>query len=679
MKGIPPADKLAELITFHSFEVESINKVGKDTVLHIDVLPNRMPDCNGHIGLAREIAAVIKKTAYLKKPHVLEGKKRTADVLRVTVEHVRDCPRYAARYMSNVTVKKSPLWMRERLVSCGIKPINNIVDAANYIMLETGQPLHIFDADKVKGAHIIVRRAKEGEKMVSLDGESYVLDNKTLVIADEEGVIAIAGVKGGKRTGVTGNTRRIILESANFSRTSIRRTSRAIGLITDASVRFSSGLDTDLVSFGIDRLAVLIRRVAGGEISSGIIDMAKKPAKSSKIMFSINDVNNLLGTAIKQKTATDILKRLEFEILKKRNNGEIVVVSPPPFRLDILNKEDVIEEIGRIWGYDNIQTAPPHGMLAGAGRDDDLFFTEELRDTFSHLGFIEQINYVFESGRLVRDLKINTNTLVVLQNPISEDAQFLRNGLLVPLLENVARNIEHTKDVLLFEIGHVFRMLQGKIDETTHCTAVMSGGAGIEGEKGNLFLEAKGFVSAIFERFGIADYWFGDLHPTDSIEWPLTPFEFYHPFRNAYVYVGRETVGTIFEVHPEVLRKLRIHGRVVAFEFCMGNILKVVEAEKEYRPISKYPSIVRDIAVLVSSKTRVYEVVNIIESAGGSLLIDSDLFDYYEGEQIEEGRKSLAFHLMFQSPNRTLTDGEVDNIMKRIIKNLEKNNEWEVR
>jgi len=382
-KKLPAPDKVAELLTFHSFEVESINKNGSDWVLDIDILPNRAHDCLSHLGIAREIAVLLKypfkETNYKEK--IKEDKKMASELIEVKVEDQKLCPRYTARVIIDVEVGPSPQWIQERLKVCGLKPISNIVDIANYVMLETGQPLHAFDADKLKGGKIIVRKAEKGEKITSLDNEKYHLDQNILVIADQKDPVCVAGIKGGIGPGVDSQTKRVILEAANFDFQAIRKASRQLKLITDASWRFEHQLDPNLTQEAIDMSAYLIQELAQGKVLKGLVDVYPKKVKPKKINLNNDQVRSLLGINISDKEISDILKRLGLD------------KTIPTKRLDINIPEDLIEEVGRVYGFAKIPSQLPSAVLVPAQKNEDLFYQNKVKDILANLGFSEVYNY----------------------------------------------------------------------------------------------------------------------------------------------------------------------------------------------------------------------------------------------------------------------------------------------
>ncbi len=615
-KKLPDSEKLADLLTMHSFEVEEVKKDGSDWILDIDVLPNRAHDCLSHNGIAREIAVLLnlnqsfKLIDYSKK--IKEDKELASKVITIKVEDRESCPRYTARAIIDLKVGPSPQWIQERLKVCGLKPISNIVDIANYVMLETGQPLHAFDTDKLGGGKIIVRKAKKGEKITSLDNDKYDLDENILVIADQNDSVCVAGIKGGIGPGVDGQTKRVILEAANFNPQIIRKASQQLKLKTDASWRFENGLDPNLTQEAIDMCAYLIQDIAQGKVLKGSVDVYPKKVKLKKINLNNDQVRNLLGVNISDKEINDILKRLGLD------------KDIPTRRIDIFIPEDLIEEIGRIYGLEKIPSQLPEAVLVPAQRSEDLIYQNKVKDILTNLGFTEVYNY-----SLVNKEELGS---IELANPVSQEQSHLRSSLIPLLNKNVKQNKKYFERVRLFEIGKVFSLDKAKVKEEKRLAGVLYP---------NDFYRIKGMVDTLFNRIGISDVWY---HDSDN---------------KAEIKVGNDLLGQ-FDKN--------------GFEINFEKLVELATEERVYTAPSKYPTMVRDIALWVNQSTKIIEVLNIINSAGGSLVRDVDLFDMYQGDN----KKSLAFHIIFQSNERTLTDKEVNQLQDKIIKALE-GQDWEVR
>ena len=670
--------KLAEALTMHFAEVEELKNEGEDSVLDVDVRPNRAGDCFSHIGVAREIAA-ITNLKFQEPIFVIQEDKllKAKDFVDVEVKDKNACPRYTARVVVNVKVGPSPKYIIDKLKLCGLRPINNIVDIANYVMLETGQPLHAFDGEKIENKKIIVRFAKKGEKIITLDGERYNLFSDILVIADAEKPIAIAGIKGGLSAEIDSKTKTIILESANFNSKIIRRGSKMIDLKTDASLRFEHGLTSDLTEFAINRAAYLIQKIAGAKITRGLIDVYSRKVLPKNIKLDLNYVKSLLGTEIPKKEIIRILKNLDFKV--KISGKKILKVQVPTKRLDVVLPEDLIEEISRIYGYQNIPVIFPIEALIPPKRNIDIFWEDLTRDTLKEAGFNETYNYSFISEKDAETLKCNKNLakgenldsrsarnkrdLIEVENPISSDFQYLRPSLVPNLLKNIERNFRNFDKIKIFELGNIFESPKA---EERILAGVMTG---------DVFYQTKGVIDLLLNRLGIKDVWYDEYRTKnekkENFWWKVK--------KVAEIKIGQERVGFLGEISPHILEKFQIKSKVIYFEIFFEKLAKLASEEQEYQPISRYPAAIRDIAVLVPQFVKVEEVLYKIKNAGGKIIYDIDLFDIYEGEELPEGKKNLAFHIIYQAKDKTLSSEEIDEIQKKIIKTLEKIPEWQVR
>jgi len=672
---LPQPQKMADLLTMHSFEVKGLEKTENDCLFDIDVLPNRAHDCLSHIGISRECAALSGAKFAMPKIKIIEDKKaKTEDLIKIEVREKELCPRYTARIIENVKIGPSPKWLKERMKSIGQNSINNIVDATNFVMFETGQPLHALDYAKIQGKKIIVRRAKKGEKITTLDGESCELDESVLVIADNSSPLALAGVKGGKKAEITGKTKTIMLESANFQIKGIRNTFRKTGIKTESSIRFEHGLDPNLTSYAIDRVAEIIQAVAGGKIAKGFVDIYPKKTLPKKLKLNLSKAEGIMGLKISQQKAIGILKSLGFEV------NASLIVTIPTVRQDVEIEEDLIEEVARIIGYNNIPAVEPM-VLVGVGRmDDDLVITNKTKAIFESLGFTEVYNLSFVGENDLEKFGLHREGFLELENPLSVDLKYLRKDLLVNLLKNVKDNAKFflgsEQGIKIFELGKVYCRMQKK-DESVKEVKMLSGiiAAKEEKTKGEKFYELKGVIDSLLNKLGISDQWYDDFQATP--EW--TEEIFWQKTSTAEIKVGNEEIGFLGEINSRILNKLNIKGTVVAFDLNFEKLLKLAEEELIYEPPSPYPAAVRDLAILVGLNDKVADVLETIQDAGGALVQDVDLFDMYEGEEIPDNKKSLAFHIIYQSYEKTLKDEEVDKIHRKIVRELEKNKDWQVR
>ena len=690
-KKLPKPEKLAEILALHSFEVEEVKRVRKDWALDIDVLPNRAPDCFSHLGITREISAILNYKLGIGEWKLTEDKNLKAkDFVSVEVKPRQACPRYTARVITDVKVGPSPKWIRDRLEVCGLRPINNVVDIANYVMLETGQPLHAFDGEKLEGQKIIIRFAKEREKIVTLDEEKYDLDEDILVIADEKSPVAIAGIKGGKLPEIDNKTKIVVLESANFNPKVIRKGSKTIDLKTDASWRFEHGIDPNLTEIGINRAAFLIQKIAKGNVAKGLIDFYPKKVLPKRIRLDFDYVKSLLGREIPKKEIINILKRLDFKITGVRPLQ--IEVEVPTFRLDISIPEDLIEEIGRIYGYQRIKATFPTVSLIPPKRNLDIFWENVIKNILKEAGLTEVYNYSFVSpeqfsifnsqfSKVVDELRSSSHfanaRVIEVENPISEKQKYLRPSLIPNLLKNVQKNQKNFREIRIFELGKIF---QAPRTEKRMLTGLITGDA---------FYQMKGVIDSLLQKIGISNIWYDEFEatPEDSNPPATLPskgrapskISIWHPKICAEIKVDHEEIGFLGEISQKILGDLEIEGKLVVFDIDFEKLQRLSSEETIYQPISRYPAAVRDIAVLVPPEVRVEEVLNKIETAAGILVRDVDLFDIYEGEELPEGKKNLAFHIIYQAKDRTLSSKEIDEIQDKIIKALEEELEWEVR
>lgn len=688
--------KLAHYLELRLFEVEQIVPYEKDYLLDISILPNRFADCAGHIGLAREIAVIEGKNFSLPKIKLSENQtKTTANFLQIEIKNKNYCSRYTARIIDGVKIKPSPKWLQKRLEICGIQPINNVVDAANYVMLETGQPLHIFDFYKLKSSHpefkkIIIRTAKRGEKIITLDNKQYNLDPEILVIADQKGPIAIAGIKGDKESGVSRSTTKIILESANFDQVVIHKGSRKLNLKTDASYRFERSLDPNQTSYAIDRLAQLIQQVAGGEIIKGYQDVYPNRPKPKHIKFQPVYANKLIGENIPVELHRGIFKNLGLKF--KKQGLTKWHIHPPSYRKDLAIEEDLIEEVARLYGYENIAPKPPAILLSFSATNEYVSWKQKIKDLLAGIGFNESLLSAFIGQKQLADFLITNNhplssVLVEIENPINSETQYLTPKPLIRYVLSGKENLTNFEQVRIFAIEKSFqksKINKYKVVEEEKLVIVLAS-RGSDGQKE--FYELKGVLDYLFESLGINSHQYKECQPASiSVNSQHTKInnkekadELFHPYRQAKVQINGSVVGVIGQIHPQIERNIKSKAPIIAGQINIAKLIGSAQAESEYRPISKYPAVLRDISLVVPSEIRISEILNKIREVEKELLCDIDLFDYFQDKDMQErGEKSIAFHLTFQSPNRTLTDQEIQDIMLKIKHHLE-NSGWKVR
>jgi len=670
VKKLPTSKKLAEILTMHFAEVEGTETKNNDSILNIDVRPNRAADCFSHLGIAREIAAITNLKLQASNLKLVEDKKlKAGDFIKVEVKDKNACLRYSAKVMTSIKVGPSPKWLKDKLAVCGLKSINNIVDAANYVMLETGQPLHAFDGEKLEEKKIIVRFAKDKEKIVTLDGQKFDLNKDILVISDEKNPVAIAGIKGGKTPEIDKKTKIVVLEAANFDSQIIRQGSKKLNLKTDASLRFEHGIDPNLTEIALNRVCCLIQKIAGGKITKDLVDVYPKKVFPKIIKLDLNYIESLLGIKIPEKEIKRILESLGLKIENQNRKLKIMNVIVPTFRLDLLIPEDLIEEIGRIYGYDRIEAVFPTSSLIPPKRNLDIFWQDMAKNALKEVGLSEVYNYSF-FGEKEKRIFGYKDELIEVENPLSQEQKYLRASLIPNLLQDIEKNFRNIKQIRIFELGKIFTLGKNENKNRGEEKNMLSGAL-----TGDMFFQAKGIIDSLLNKLGISSIWYDEYKPTPED----SKISIWHPQKCAEIKIDGKEIGFLGEISPRILNNFDIQGKVVLFDIDFEKLIKLASEEHEYKPISRFPSAVRDIAVLVPRFIRVEEVLNEIYEAGGAIIRDIDLFDIYEGEELPGGKKNLAFHIIFQAENRTLSSEEIDNAQNKIIKTLEKNPEWQVR
>jgi phenylalanyl-tRNA synthetase beta chain len=629
----------------------------KDDVLEFEITPNR-PDCLSVVGIARETAATFRKS--FRMPEIRVTEVEEPNPARVTIEAPDLCYRYVARVVKNVKIGPSPIWMQVRLLKAGIRPINNVVDVTNYVMLELGQPLHAFDLDKVKNKHIIVRRARDGEKLVTLDGKERILDSSMLVIADEEKAIGLAGVMGGENTEITDSTVNILIESANFKGSNIRHTSKKLGLRSEASARFEKGLDPEITVLACERAAQLMEKYCGGEVLKGIVDEYPKPMGRTVLTVRPDRINKFLGTNLATSEMIEILRSLEFEVVEK---GEELEIKVPHFRKDVTMEADIAEEIARLYGYNNIEDSlmkNAQTTLGSLTKEQQL--EEKAREVLLACGLNEIVTMSFMGERDLDRINVPKDSVlrkaVKIINPLGEEQSLMRTTLL-PFMLNVAYTNYSRKvgEFRAFEISRVFLPKELPLKELPEEVKTIS--LGMYGKEVD-FYTIKGVIEELLEVMGIVD-----------VEYVRAEEPSYHPGRSAKILFGEEVLGVFGEVHPDVLENYDLPVRVYAGELNLDKIIKFANVDKKYNPLPKYPAVERDIAVVVDEDLFVAEVEEVIKEAGRGFVEKTALFDVYKGPNIPEGKKSVAFSIWYRSYEKTLTDEEVNEVHARIVKALE--------
>lgn len=653
---IPPGTKLDKAINLD------------DEILELELTPNR-GDCQAVINIAREVKAITGAELHLPDAAVVEEDDPAEDYVNVRIEATDLCRRYACRIVRNIKLGQSPLWMQHRLLSAGVRPINNIVDVTNYVMLEFGQPLHAFDFDKLEGSRIIVRRGRPEEKMVSLDGVTRELDPEMLVIADQAEAVALAGVMGGLASEVTETTRTILLESAWFEPLNVRRTAVRQGMHTEASRRFEKGINPEGVLPALNRAAQLIQQLGAGEIAAGIVDVYVRPDAQRTIRLRTARANKILGTKLSREEIQEILTRLDFPCELCSQDGLLVTV--PSYRVDVFEEIDLIEEVARLYGYDQIPVTYPVGELV-QNRVSLPSIRDQVINAASGFGLDEVLTYSFTGESAFDKLRIPQDSplrsVLKIQNPLRDEQGVMRTTLLPGLMDAVMYNYNRKlTDLGLFEVGSVFipRDPDQIPEERLHLGISACGeteASWREMGKERDYYYVKGVTEGIFERLGMKNLIFQQY----------TDFPVLHPGRSARILYGKEELGYLGELHPDVLANYDIPLRVVVCEVDLEKALPFSSQQLLFQPIPRYPGINRDLALVVPAAIPADQVQEIIFKAGGEMLKKCRLFDVYYGNQVPEGYRSLAYSLLYQSPDRTLTDEEVAGVHNGIVDVLAK-------
>ncbi len=662
-KDLPEPEEIEKKLPLHSFEVEELKVKGEDVALDVDITSNRVADASSHLGLAKECGFLVDSS-----PVELDFNVEIEEKESVEVEvSSKKCLRYMAALITNVKVGESPSWVKEKLLTCGLQPINNVVDLANYVMLEVGQPLHVFDLDKLKGKKIIVREAQEKERMTTLDGKEVDLKEDMLVICDVKQPVAVAGIKGGEGAEVDRDTEKIVIEAANFDSVSIRKTSQRIKIRTDASWRFEHELDPNLAEKGLTRMINLLQREFDAEKVSSITDYYPRKRKPKKLTLNLERVGSLLGERVESAKAVEILNKLGF----KAEGEDLIEVEVPTVRTDIEREIDLIEEVGRIYGYEKIKEKLPRSVIVPPEKNLDVFWEEFARDELKEAGFTETYNYSFVSDGEVDLFGFERKNLLEVANPLSKRYKYLAPSLLPGLLKNAKVNLKNRSHFQVFELGKVFakeglpEKRRGEF-EARRLAGVLVGKSSKES-----FYNLKGVVESLFESAGMTDLQFHDLKPGSG-------HSFWDLGKSAKITMRNKELGVVGVLSSEFLEEAGVEGNTSFFTLDFETFQDFASFEKEYEVISPYPSARRDIAVLVPRQVKVAQVLNVMNRAGGELVRDIDLFDFYAGPELPEGKKNLAFHIIYQALDRTLKAEEINALHEKIMEAVEEEG-WEVR
>lgn len=633
-----------------------------EDVIEFEITSNR-PDCLSVLGIAREVAATLDTVLNPPMVQLKEAGLDWSEDGGVTIEDEDGCYRYIARKITDVKIEPSPQWMQQRLIQAGVRPISNIVDITNYVMLEIGQPLHAFDAEKITDQHIFIRKAKEGELLTTLDGVQRKLASYMTLIADKDNALGIAGVMGGEESEITDQTTSIILESANFNQDCIRKTSQELNLRTEASSRFEKGMDPELCLLAANRACQLIEELGAGTVNIGVLEDYPKPIEHAKLEIRPEKVNGLLGTDLSTEEMMAILTKLEIKTEKKQDH---LMVEAPSFRKDLQQEADFIEEIGRIYGFDKIVPTLMKGDIMVGGLSEHQKMKERLKDALAACGCFESLTYSFVSPTSVEKIRLPKESFkrdfVKLLNPLGDETSVMRTSVLPNMMEVLARNI-HRKVPMgrFYEIGNVFYSKLGESSnvlpmEVTELIIATFG-------KKEDFFTLKGILEHLLNKMGIQQIVYEEEpnHPS------------YHPGRCANVYAEGKLLGTMGEIHPMVGENYDLDSeRCYAAEINGDLLLEMAVVNPVYQTLPRYPSIVRDLALVLEEQIPVKAIEDIICQYGGEWVESYELFDVYQGDQIGEGLKSVAYTITFRHSERTLKDNEVEEVIQVLIKELQK-------
>ncbi|QCS51743.1 phenylalanine--tRNA ligase subunit beta [Priestia flexa] len=634
-----------------------------DEVLELGLTPNRS-DCLSMLGVAHEVAAILNREVKYPEVEFQETEEKASDYISVVVEAKEDNPLYVARMVKNVKIAPSPLWMQTRLMAAGIRPHNNVVDITNYILLEYGQPLHAFDYDRLGSKEVVVRHAQEGEEIVTLDDQKRVLKENQLVITNGKDPIALAGVMGGANSEVQDDTVNVLIESAYFRGLSVRQTSKEHGLRSEASARFEKGIDPSRTRIAADRAAELMAAYAGGEIVSGTVEFDGMTIEPAVVSVTLERINHVLGTELEMAEVQEIMNRLQFE---SKVEGDAIIVTVPTRRGDITIEEDIVEEVARMYGYDHLPTTLPVTVATPGRLSDYQLKRRKVRRFLEGAGLAQTTTYSLTSAEKATQFALNTASTVRLAMPMSEDRIVLRQSLVPHLLEAVKHNnARQTDSIALYETGSVFLGTEeGQLPiEEERVAGAITGlwhSHSWQGEKKAAdFYVAKGVVEGLLSALGL------DNH----IEYKPTNQEGMHPGRTAAVVLNGQEAGYVGQLHPVTQKQYGLRETYV-FELNLKAIFAAKVEEVRYSAIPRFPSITRDIALVVDKEVLAGELQTAIYEAGGELLKEVAVFDLYDGERMEEGKKSVAFSLRYLDPERTLTDEEVSAAHANVLKVVE--------
>ena len=623
-----------------------------DALIEFEITSNR-PDCRSIIGIAREAAVTLGKE--LKYPEI---KVQACDEeMSFEIDIQTDlCKRYCGRVVKDVKVGPSPYWMQRKLIEAGMRPISNIVDITNYVMLELGQPLHAFDLDDIKYNKMTVKMAEEGEKFTTLDGVERTLTSDMLVIGNQDKTLDLAGIMGGENSEIKDTTTSIFIEGASFAKENIRATSKKLGLRTEASSRFEKGIDINLAEEAVNRACQLIEELGCGTVLNGMLDYYPQKEEVQKVTVNPVRINKLLGVNVPMDQFINILESLEFKC--NLVSSEVLELEVPTFRLDITEDADILEEIARIYGYNNIPSASLEGNATAGVKTDKQKFIDNVKSNSIACGLNEILTYSFVSPRGVDKINLPANdekrNFVKIMNPLGEETSVMRTTLIPNMLDVISTNISHkVEEVSAFECGNTFIPQEGlPIETKKYCV-------GMYGKEVDFFV-LKGVIESVLNNVGLKGY---------EIE-PETTNLTFHPGRCAKIVYNNIYIGTFGELHPDVIENYNLGQRVYVAEINIDTVFENLNLTKSYNPLPKYPSTSRDIALIVKDEVFVKQIEDIIKANGEDLVESYKLFDVYKGAQIEEGHKSIAYSITYRSKDKTLTDEDVAKVHEKILSEL---------
>jgi len=644
----------------------------EDVLLEVNVTPNR-PDCLSHLGLAREVAALLGTKVRMPSPRMAEGGAPAAEAVKIRIEDPDRCARYAARVIEGVKIGPSPLWLARRLEACGVRSISNVVDATNFVLLELGHPLHAFDLDKVAGREIVVRTARAGERLVTLDGKERELSTEDLLIADRDRGSALAGVMGGGESEISPGTTRVLLESAWFQPGGVRRTSRRHGLKTEASYRFERGADPGMVIPAVDRCAALIAELAGGTVRPGVVDAHPRRVRAPQVRLRWRRPAEILGMDVARAEARRILSRLGFAEKKPVKDGAVFQV--PSWRVDVSIEEDLVEEIVRTKGYDAIPETLPRNAVDTPAEPAEAQAISRVRAALEAAGFSEAVNFSFVAAKELEPFEGHVVTGdgsgralgVALKNPISAELSVMRTSLVPSLLRNLAHNRrQRVEDLRLYEIASIYHPHPDPRDrptaESVEIAGVLAGrrspSGWATGSDALDFHDAKAAVTGVLEALGVGSRWSAGAEP------------WLHPRNSAIVRApsGEDAIGVVGELHPRAAAAFDLPRGVLAFRLSLDALLRRMRLVPQHRPIPRLPAVLRDLAVVVDEAVT---AASVEAATREEPLVDGvTLFDVYRGAPLPAGKKNLAFAISYRAPDRTLTDAEADAAHGRIVGRL---------